>query len=133
MCKHCHVFKTWAAPIDQVDSPLCERMPDPSNFHSLCGRPARWRVFVLRAEHHLCTMHLAIERRRWEDLKSNLGTFGRQQSVDFVPIDEPTACDHVDEEDLNVLCGRSATHVKMVTEVWHRCDEHAASVGFRRT
>ena len=77
-------------------------------------------------------MHLAIESRRWEELKSSLGTFGRQESVEFVPIDEPEICDHVDEEDLNMVCGRPATHVKMVTEVWHRCDEHAAAVAFMR-
>jgi hypothetical protein len=133
MCEHCAVFKTWGEPIPEAGGEKCKRVANASEHLSTCGRPATWRVYVKRAEHHLCPIHVTIERRRWEELRRALGAFGVQEEVEFLLVDEPLACDHVDEEDIQTLCGRPASHVKMVTEVWPRCDEHAALVGFKQT
>lgn len=135
MCEYCADFRTWGIPLHEAERTECERMTEEPDDYWACGQPATWRVYVRHAERHLCPMHLAHEDRRIDEAGGAfLGSFGVQASVDFLPIRTDATCDHVDSpwEGPKRRCGRPATHVKMVTEEWLRCDEHAARVGFRR-
>ena len=131
MCEHCDVFKTWGVPLPDEAKAGCERKAVQPYERWTCDQEATWRVYVRRADGHRCSMHRTAENKRIDDVGGSVGPFGVQGSVEFLPIDETAMCDHVDEEDIQRHCDRPASHVKMVTEQWPRCDEHAALVGFK--
>ena len=136
MCEYCADFKTWGVPLDEAEKAECERVAEEPDGCCGCGRPATWRVYVRYAQRHLCALHMADEDRRIDEADGSfLGPYGVQASVDFLPINGHGTCDRVDFpwEGPARRCGRPASHVKVVTEEWLRCEEHAARVGFRRT
>ena len=137
MCEYCTDFNGRAIPLDLGEKALCEWVADEPGDYWACAQSATWRVYVRRAECHLCPLHLAEEDRRIDEAGGHfLSPFGVQTSVDFLPVVKEAAfCDHVDFpwEGSEKRCGRPVTHVKMVTEEWLRCDEHAALVGYKRT
>jgi hypothetical protein len=136
VCEYCSDFKTWAKPLREAEVTVCERIADDPNDDWPCQCPATWRIYVRHADSHLCPRHVAEQNRRLDaGMGQPVGRFGVQASVDFLPVSEDSTCDHTDlywEAGLR-RCGEPATHVKVVTEEWHRCDEHTAHVQFRRT
>ena len=140
MCEFCVVSDSWGEPLDKGGAGLkCEWMPDPEETlldsmdpddmfdpFAACERPATRASVDSTTEDHLCEQHQRDEK---QEVDEGLEDYPSEQTVQFASINAEAACDYVGDllSDSASRCGKSATHVKLMTQRALFCDDHFPS------